>query len=71
MIVLGPGDLGEKQIESLLSQSSRCADMCGEGIVQLQCSKKRAMMGEARGHYGSTWTWGGGVPRKSCEGSDS
>lgn len=55
MAVLGPGALGAEQIESLLFESFRCTDTCGEGIVQLQCSKKHAVMGEARGYHGGTW----------------
>lgn len=52
---------------SLLFQSLRCSGMYGEGIMQLLCGRKRAMMGEAREYHGGNWTWDMGS-RKSCKG---
>lgn len=56
MVMLGPGDLGVKHTESLLSQSVRCTEVMEKESLQFQCSQKHAMVGEARGYYGSPWT---------------
>lgn len=62
MAVLGPGALGVSPLSEL-----KVPGMYGEGIMQLLCGRKRAMMGEPRGYHGGNWTWDRGS-RKSCKG---
>lgn len=47
--VLGPGALGAKQIESLLSQSLRSTGRCGEGIITIVVRQQMCCDGRGKG----------------------
>ena len=58
IVLLGPGDLGVKQIQFLLSQSLSCTEMDGKEITQWQCGKKDVMresQGDTMEHLVLAW----------------